>query len=651
MSVTLSRAKAGAFVLLAAIVLAMSCAASAFAERRVALVIGNADYRQEARLQNPLNDADDVAAALSRLQFDVDKHHDLTFAGMRRALREFSRKAAGADMAVVFFAGHGMEVGGRNYLIPTDAQLATDLDLSYEAFEIEKVMDAVARANGVKLVILDACRNNPFAQAMELTSPSRSIGRGFKRVEPEGGGMLIAYSAAAGTTADDGNGRNSPYTQALLEHIEEPGVEIRILFGKVRDSVLQHTGRQQRPAEYGSLPGTAIFLSAPQSPTPTPVPMVRTPAPSVSVETVVAAWSMVEKSDDVGLLQAFRKQFGERNAFYDALAMRRIEALSKDEEKSAEKAEGMAARDTCDRLVASPVDKGARAPGRNYAEFEQDIGEALLACWRAAKAFPNDLTTRYQLGRTYHAKKDYSAALQEYRVAAAGGYAAAMTNIGALYAAGLGVEKDDAEAVKWYRVAAALGNAQAQFNFGVAYANGQGLRRDDAQAVIWYRKAAEQRHPYAQFHLGWMYEQGHGVEKSESEAVRWYRLAAEQGVSGSQSNLGTMYREGRGVGRNYAEAVKWYRKAAAQGDSDAQVNLGYMYRKGLGVEQSNAEGAKWYRKSADQGNMFGQANLASMYEQGFGVAKDIDKAVELYRKAAAQGNEAAKESLARLGKT
>ncbi|WP_346433424.1 endolytic transglycosylase MltG [Oricola sp.] len=295
--------------------------AAAQADRRVALVIGNADYRSEARLRNPRNDADDVAAAFERLGFAVEKHHDLTFAGMRRALRSFARDAAGADMAVVFFAGHGMEVGGRNYLIPTDAELATDLDLDYEAFEIETVVNAVSRADGLKLVILDACRDNPFAVQMELTRQSRSIGRGFKRVEPNDGGTLIAYSAAAGTTADDGNGRNSPYTQALLEHLEEPGLEIRLLFGKVRDTVFERTSRQakrQRPAEYGSLPGRAIYLIPPDSGGGNPPPH--------SVETV---WATLEGTDDIPLLEAFRQQYGADNPYYDTLAMRRIEAVSR----------------------------------------------------------------------------------------------------------------------------------------------------------------------------------------------------------------------------------------------------------------------------------------------------------------------------------
>ncbi|MCI5077991.1 caspase family protein [Oricola sp.] len=327
-----TRARPQILVLFAALAVCLLVASPGLAKGRVALIIGNAAYSNEIRLNNPVNDADDLATAFEGLNFDVDLHHDLTFAGMRRALREFSRKAAGADIAVIYFAGHGMEVGGRNYLIPTDAELATDRDLPYEAFEIAQLTQAIADVEGLKLLILDACRDNPFAQTMEMTSQKRSVGRGFSRVEPASGNMLIAYSAAAGTTADDGSGRNSPYARALLKHIGEPGLDIRFMFGKVREDVLQSTGTQ-KPAEYSSLPGRPIFLIEPEPGVPAAVD--ETPEESVSADTVVAAWAIVEQTDDISLLEAFREQFGEKNAFYDALARRRIESLSKSEEAMA----------------------------------------------------------------------------------------------------------------------------------------------------------------------------------------------------------------------------------------------------------------------------------------------------------------------------
>lgn len=237
----------------------MTMVSGAGAAERVALVIGNSDYDHVSRLPNPRNDSADIAHSLRRLGFEVAELGDLGFTAMRRALGEFRKQALNAEMAVVFYAGHGMEVSNRNYLIPTDAELATDGAISYEAIPLDLVTEAVSGASTLKLVMLDACRNNPFAAGMELTSPDRAIGRGLARVEPVAG-TLVAFAAKEGTVASDGDGRNSPFTAALLKHLEEPGLEIQFLFRRVRDSVMLETRNRQQPFTYGSLPGREIFL-------------------------------------------------------------------------------------------------------------------------------------------------------------------------------------------------------------------------------------------------------------------------------------------------------------------------------------------------------------------------------------------------------
>jgi len=225
--------------------------------RRVALVIGNAGYKV-GPLQNPGNDAAAVAQALEKqLGFDkVILKLDLTSEGFRTALREFSREAAGAGLALVYFAGHGTEVGGKNYLIPVDAVLSRAGDLTLEAIPLDTVLDQLAGVTKLKLVILDACRNNIFP----LAGAQRSASRGLFRIEPDEN-TLVIYAAKDGTTADDGVGRkHSPFTAALLKHIATPGLELRFLFGKVRDEVLVATSRAQQPYVYGTLGGEQIFL-------------------------------------------------------------------------------------------------------------------------------------------------------------------------------------------------------------------------------------------------------------------------------------------------------------------------------------------------------------------------------------------------------
>lgn len=266
------------------------------AEKRLALVIGNSGYQHVSRLPNPANDAADIAEALTRLGFAVRRESDMSFDPMRRALREFSRDAAGAEMAAVFFAGHGMEIDRQNYLIPVDARLATDRDIAYEAVPLELVLGAVEGASRLRLVVLDACRNNPFAAAMKFTSPTRSIGRGLAPVEPRSS-ILIGFAAREGTIADDGSGRNSPYTAALLAHIEQEGVEINKLFRLVRDKVMAATGGRQQPFVYGSTSSEDLFLKVPLA--------GAQPPPTAAPEAVAADYGYAAQIDTVAGWDAF----------------------------------------------------------------------------------------------------------------------------------------------------------------------------------------------------------------------------------------------------------------------------------------------------------------------------------------------------------
>jgi tetratricopeptide (TPR) repeat protein len=235
-------------------------AAVAKGPRRVALVIGNSKYEYSSVLTNPVNDARAVAAALKRLGFtDVIEQYDLTRDKMGRALRDFGDRAEGAEWAVVFFAGHGMEVNGTSYLIPTDAELKRETHVSDEAISLSQIQAKVDAATKLGLVILDSCRNNPFLTRMVRSNATRSLARGLSPVEPEGN-VLVAYAAKHGTTAEDGAGQHSPFTEALLAHIEEPGLEINFLFRKIRDRVRDKTEKRQEPFLYGTLGSEPLYF-------------------------------------------------------------------------------------------------------------------------------------------------------------------------------------------------------------------------------------------------------------------------------------------------------------------------------------------------------------------------------------------------------
>jgi uncharacterized caspase-like protein len=304
-----------AFVAAAATVLSAGVADA----KRIALVIGNSAYKNVAALDNPGNDANDVGAAFERLGFEVLRVKDGTFDGMRRGLLDFARKARGSEIAIVFFAGHGMEVGGENYLIPVDAELKADVDVDHEAIALKSITPLVENASRLGVVILDACRNNPFSSKMQRTVRTRAVSRGLAAVEPTGN-VLIAFAAREGTTAADGVGRNSPFSASLLKHIETPGLEINFLFRNVRDDVLEATKRAQLPFVYGSLSRDAIYLKA-ALPVPAP-PAVQGPAADEVV------WNLMKDSRDPGQFTRFMSEFPK--SAYRADAEKRLAALNAD---------------------------------------------------------------------------------------------------------------------------------------------------------------------------------------------------------------------------------------------------------------------------------------------------------------------------------
>jgi len=234
--------------------------ARAAKETRIALVIGNASYKTVATLPNPHRDAAAIAAALRGVGFQtVTLASDLPREKFVDALSTFAAAAEKADWAVLYFAGHGIEVGGVNYLLPIDAKLASDRDAQFEAVTLEQIVGAVEAARKMRLVIIDACRENPFARQMKRAVASRSLSRGLGRIEPEGG-TLVAYAAKHGEIALDGDGTNSPFVTAMVRHLSTPGVEINKLFRLVRDEVLAATARKQEPFVYGSLPSEDFFF-------------------------------------------------------------------------------------------------------------------------------------------------------------------------------------------------------------------------------------------------------------------------------------------------------------------------------------------------------------------------------------------------------
>jgi uncharacterized caspase-like protein len=255
--------------------------ADAQPERRVALVIGNGTYAEAGTLTNPVNDATDIAGKLRSIGFDVIEGNDLGKRELERKIGEFSDALEGAGVGLFYYAGHGLQVEGRNYIVPVDARLDMPVKLQLEAVPIDEVLDIMEQQTKVSLVFLDACRNNPFARSLSRTATTRSATAlaGLAQFDSTRG-SFIAFSTAPGAVAMDGTGRNSPFAAALLRHMAEPGQSINDMMIAVRRDVVSETREGQRPWEQGSL--LERFEFVPDGVAAAPPPPV-SPAPSNQV--------------------------------------------------------------------------------------------------------------------------------------------------------------------------------------------------------------------------------------------------------------------------------------------------------------------------------------------------------------------------------
>jgi hypothetical protein len=482
-------------------------------DSRVALVIGNSNYAKVTPLSNPTHDADDMAAQLRKIGFDVVKYNNVKIQQIGTVLSEFRSKLKPGSAALVFYAGHGMQIKGENYFPVVDADIHTEEDVPNQSISLRQITgileDSKTRLN---LVFLDACRNNPYTRGF------RSVEGGLARVTAPSG-TLISYATRPGSVAADGDGRNGLYTSKLLHHMTSQR-EIELTLKDVLSEVKTSSKGKQEPWIEGAIEGNFCFGGCSGSPAPAPVsePIQQaeqkpeTPITNNSDNFELTFWNSIKDSKNPDDFKAYLTKYP--NGQFEALANNKLKPT-----------------------VAVNTD------------------------------------SLFAKAKDLHTKKLYTEALQIYQNLAEQGFARAQSNLGTMYFHGQGVPQDSTQAVYWYRKAAEQGHATAQGNLGIMYEEGTGVAQDYTQAVYWHRKAAEQGRANAQFNLGVMYDNGAGVAQDYTQAVYWYRKAAEQGRANAQSNLGVMYENGTGVAQDYTQAVYWYRKAAEQGRALAKQNL------------------------------------------------------------------------------
>ncbi len=482
---------------------------------RVALVIGNAAYRFSP-LKNPTNDAKAMAQALRAQGFEVVERENATKAEMEKAIIEFGRKLKADGTGIVYYSGHGIQVGGKNYLIPLDATLTDQREVPLLAVDADNILIQMQEVRSkVNIVILDACRDNPFEQSF------RSLSGGLAQMNAPSG-TLIAYATSPGKTASDGSGENGLYTQELLKAINEPGLKVEDVFKKVRLAVSKASGDAQIPWESSSLTGDFYF----KAPSGTPAP-----GPAASVE--VTFWDSIKSSTDPADFNAYLKKYP--NGDFADLARNRVASL----QSATSKPGGT-------QVAAVPAPKAVT--------IEPTAGAP-------------------QKDETQTDGRDYTKILPVLQKAAERGNAAAEVHLGQLYQNGLGVAQDYAQAMQWYQKAAAQNDAAGQQHIGMLYLKGWGVAQDYAQALQWCRKAADQGLPRAEDTVGLFYQSGWGVPPDATEALKWFRKAADKGDEAAELHLGAAYYRGAGVAVDKREARHWLELAANQGAEPAKKLL------------------------------------------------------------------------------
>lgn len=346
---------------------------AAHAERRVALVIGNSAYKSVPRLMNPVNDAALVGGMFKKAGFDnVEIKLDVNATDMRRSLREFANRTRDAEVAVVYYAGHGIELDGNNYLIPTDATLETDGDVLDETVALDRALFAVEPAKQLRLVILDACRDNPFAKTMKRTVAARAIGRGLAKVEPTSPNTMIAFAAKAGSTASDGDSKNSPFAAALVERLPTPGLDLRKAFGFVRDDVLKNTGYKQEPYVYGSLGGDDVSLI--------PAKPVAIGPQANPQDAVRRDYELALQAAEKDAWQAFLRTYPD--GFYSDLAKVQLRKIEAEQARAAAAEKARQAEDEKARLA---TDRAKKAEQDKAAAVAKAAEDARLAAERTKR--------------------------------------------------------------------------------------------------------------------------------------------------------------------------------------------------------------------------------------------------------------------------
>lgn len=624
-------------------------AGEAHAEKRAAIVVGNSDY-PFAPLPNPHSDAKLIANTLTELNFDVLLFYDVKKTAIKDLKDAIRTHLTGADMAVFYYAGHALQADGQNLLLPVDTRTTSAAEVIADSMKLNDLIDIVKDDPvGVKLFILDACRNNPAAK-------EKGLKEGLAYTEAGSGQVLVAFATSAGEVAYDGTGINSPYSSALANALQTPGLDVYDTFRTVRGDVRQATGGSQIPWITGSIESKFVFNAEAADAAPAGTQAVEA-GDGLAIDEVL--WTFIKDSQDPADYERFAKVFPQSKHVAEAVEKGKVQVAAlksrglyingtlistsvtseapveasgkaaSDEfvfQQAGERAvsetfrvwpstlpdtqQGMRAIVTdCDLYAADPNDPQRAVPGVTNGLV--NVRDALRACAFSLAADIKNPRLQFQFGRVLEIARRYSWAEHFYELAGKQHYSAALINMGYMARVGMGREIDYRRAFDLYVQAAALGNLRARTDIGSAYIAGQ------------------------------------GVPKLPEEGVLWYRLAASSGWANAITALGDAYRLGTGVKQDFAQAASLYSAAADTGQIDAMANLGQAYLEGAGVKKDVPRGLELLQRATDMGNRYAPFFVAQALLKGDRVRPaDARRALSLLELAANRGMEYAYVRLA-----
>lgn len=565
----------------------LSSAALAADENRVAFVVGNAAYEAVQPLANPGNDALDISVALEALGFDVVFGTDMSSADLRQAIVEFGRKAENADVVLFYYAGHGFQADGRNYMLPVDAEFETADELLRETIDIGQVLAAMERSKGLKLVFLDACRDNPFG--IDADSGG-GLGSGLTRVGTNQD-FLISFATQPDNVAYDGTGRNSFFTEAMLHHIYTPGQSITDMLINVRRDVLAATGGRQIPWDNSSLTRQFVFDTRPATgseenllfqvatqlrepnllrhyldrypggPHEPEVQALLQSNPQALDPTVVSRgmnpeetlWDLARRSRTRPPVEVYLANFPNGDNVRQARFLLNILPDT----------QSLTPEVRCRRLATHPNDSSSAYPGVPFPRLQEFAISAVSACAIASAADTNQPALVALLARATLAAGDLERGAALMQRAAAEGDLRALFTLSLLYRSGIGVAQDDTLSVGFLQRAAEAGLPDAMLNLAVALAEGRGVSKDLPRAVDLTRNAASAGLGEARYNLG-VFSRDGTIQNATADASVHFLSAAEQGFSLGYLAAAEVYNDGIGVAQDFEQASILLLRGAAE---------------------------------------------------------------------------------------